>query len=94
MKDIPPSLREAIEAVGQDRTHGAAWLAREAANVMARTARAALARGVVTASAGNMAQGVGGFWSAHYTRAVYPVFYEHFTDFFISPHSNPPLLSF
>ena len=36
MKDIPPSLREAIEAVGQDRTHGAAWLAREAANVMAQ----------------------------------------------------------
>ena len=39
MKDIPPSLREAIEAVGRDRTHGAAWLAREAANVMARAAR-------------------------------------------------------
>jgi ribose 1,5-bisphosphate isomerase len=39
MKDIPPSVREAIEAVGQDRTHGAAWLAREAANVMARAAR-------------------------------------------------------
>jgi ribose 1,5-bisphosphate isomerase len=39
MKDIPPSVREAVEAVGQDRTHGAAWLAREAANVMARVAR-------------------------------------------------------
>jgi translation initiation factor 2B subunit (eIF-2B alpha/beta/delta family) len=39
MKDIPPSVREAIEAVASDRTHGAAWLAREAANVMARAAR-------------------------------------------------------
>ena len=39
MRDIPPSVREAIEAVGQDRMHGAAWLAREAANVIARAAR-------------------------------------------------------
>ena len=36
MKDIPPSVREAIEAVASDRTHGAAWLAREAADVMAQ----------------------------------------------------------
>jgi len=39
VKDIPPSLHEAIEAIGQDRTHGAAFLAREAASVMARAAR-------------------------------------------------------
>jgi len=44
MKDIPPSLREAIEAVGRDRTHGAAWLARETANVMTRAARESSAR--------------------------------------------------
>jgi len=39
VKDIPPSLQEAIEAIGQDRTRGAAFLAREAASVMARAAR-------------------------------------------------------
>jgi translation initiation factor 2B subunit (eIF-2B alpha/beta/delta family) len=44
MNDIPPSLREAIEAVASDRTHGAARLAREAANVMARAAREVPAR--------------------------------------------------
>jgi translation initiation factor 2B subunit (eIF-2B alpha/beta/delta family) len=44
MKDIPPSVLEAIETVGQDRTHGAAWLARQAANVMARAAREVPAR--------------------------------------------------
>jgi len=39
MRDIASSIREAIEAIASDRTHGAAWLAREAANVMARAAR-------------------------------------------------------
>jgi len=39
MRDMPPSVREAIEALASDRTHGAARLAREGANVMARAAR-------------------------------------------------------
>ena len=39
MSDIAPSVREAIEALASDRTHGAARLAREAAAVMARAAR-------------------------------------------------------
>jgi hypothetical protein len=38
MTDISPSLRQAIEAIAHDRTHGAAWLAREAAGVMGRAA--------------------------------------------------------
>lgn len=38
MTDIPPSVRQAIEAIAGDRIHGAAWLAREAANVMAGAA--------------------------------------------------------
>ena len=44
MRDVTPAMREAIEAVASDRTHGAAWLAREAANAMARAAREADAR--------------------------------------------------
>ena len=39
MRDVAPPLRQAIEAFAGDRTHGAAWLAREAADVMARAAR-------------------------------------------------------
>jgi translation initiation factor 2B subunit (eIF-2B alpha/beta/delta family) len=39
MTDISPSLRQAIEAIARDRTHGASWLAREAAGVMGRAAR-------------------------------------------------------
>jgi ribose 1,5-bisphosphate isomerase len=38
MRDVTPATREAIEALASDRTHGAAWLAREAANLMARAA--------------------------------------------------------
>ena len=44
MRDIAPPLRQAIEALAGDRTHGAAWLAREAAAVMARAARESGAR--------------------------------------------------
>jgi ribose 1,5-bisphosphate isomerase len=39
MRDTAPPVRQAIETIGQDRSHGAAWLAREAASVMARAAR-------------------------------------------------------
>jgi len=44
MKDIAQPLRRAIEAFAGDRTHGAAWLAREAAALMARAARESGAR--------------------------------------------------
>jgi translation initiation factor 2B subunit (eIF-2B alpha/beta/delta family) len=39
MRDAAPPLRQAIEALAGDRTHGAAWLAREASALMARAAR-------------------------------------------------------
>jgi len=44
MRDVAPPLRQAIEAFARNRTHGAAWLAREAAVLMARAARESGAR--------------------------------------------------
>ena len=34
MTTISPRISQAIETIGQDRTHGAGWLARDAANVL------------------------------------------------------------
>ncbi len=34
MTPISPRISRAIESIGQDRTHGASWLARDAANVL------------------------------------------------------------
>ena len=34
MTAISPRISQAIETIGQDRTHGAGWLARDAVNVL------------------------------------------------------------